>query len=566
MMNLSSQTQAYVERLIEPNGRPKILLLDDDTTVILSLAATQSALLKNDVFLIDKVTNLQRQKMRHLDCIVFVRPESESIGALVDELRVPKYGQYFLVFTNIVRKSQLERLAEADDHEVVVRVQEMFMDWRKINNDVFTAGFDDAVRTPVWAPATLKSWDADALNSSLNTVFALLASLRWSRPVIRFDGNSPLSKKFATQLANELESHKSTLPTTTAEEPPQVLVLDRLNDPITPIISHWTYQAMVDELLGIHNNRVDLSDSPEVPPSHREIVLSQDQDAFFNESMYLNFGDLGAAVRDYVQQYSVRSKTSEQLETVADIKKFVDGLPEFRKLQDNTTKHVSLVGELSRLVSQNHLLAVSEVEQSLACNENHAQDLQSIQQLVLTADTVPPALKYRLVALYALRYRNHPHAATEQLLQTLAVNFPQYSDLEQSVRSILQVYTTTSYPQEDLFNQGSIFMRAQQGLKGLRGVENVYTQHKSLLESILAQLVKNRLPREKYPFLASTATAVDYEPRKIVVFIIGGATFEEARVVGEFNRANPEYEVVLGSTGMVNPEKFLAAMGTLSQY
>lgn len=318
---------------------------------------------------------------------------------------------------------------------------------------------------------------------------------------------------------------------------------------------------MVDELIGITNNRVDLSAAPEVPPSHREIVLAQDQDAFFNESMYLNFGDLGAAVREYVQQYSMRTKTSEQLETVADIKKFVDGLPEFRKLQDNTTKHVSLVGELSRLVSSQHLLAVSEVEQSLACNENHAGDLQNLQQLVV-ADAIPAPLKYRLVALYALRYRNHPHNATEQLIQTLGANFPGYDDLERSVRNLVQIYTSTcpNFPQEDLFNQGSIFMRAQQGLKGLRGVENVYTQHKSLLESVLAQLVRNRLPREKYPYLQSTVTNVEYEPTKIILFIIGGATFEEARIVGEFNRANPEYEVVLGGTGILSAAKFQEAL------
>jgi len=563
-MNLSEETQAYVERLIEPNGRPKILLLDAATTAVLSLATTQSALLKNDVFLIDKVTNPSRQKMRHLDCVAFLRPDSDSIAALVDELRVPKYGQYTLVFTNLVRKSQLERLAEADDHEVVSRVQEMFMDWRKINNDVFSAGLDSALDNPIWAESP-KVWDAEALQTSVETVFALLASLRWSRPIVRFDSNSGMSKKFASQLVHELDMHKSVLPAKPANDlstsPPQMIVLDRLNDPITPLISHWTYQAMVDELIGITNNRVDLSAAPEVPPSHREIVLAQDQDAFFNESMYLNFGDLGAAVREYVQQYSMRTKTSEQLETVADIKKFVDGLPEFRKLQDNTTKHVSLVGELSRLVSSQHLLAVSEVEQSLACNENHAGDLQNLQQLVV-ADAIPAPLKYRLVALYALRYRNHPHNATEQLIQTLGANFPGYDDLERSVRNLVQIYTSTcpNFPQEDLFNQGSIFMRAQQGLKGLRGVENVYTQHKSLLESVLAQLVRNRLPREKYPYLQSTVTNVEYEPTKIILFIIGGATFEEARIVGEFNRANPEYEVVLGGTGILSAAKFQEAL------
>ncbi|KNC33225.1 hypothetical protein FF38_07039, partial [Lucilia cuprina] len=121
---LSKATNEYVSQLIEDNNKPKVLLLDENTTTILSLAATQSTLLRKDVFLIDKIENHNRQKMRHLECIVFVRPCSESIQNIINELRDPKYSQYSLVFTNILRKSYLERLAEADDFECIVKVQE----------------------------------------------------------------------------------------------------------------------------------------------------------------------------------------------------------------------------------------------------------------------------------------------------------------------------------------------------------------------------------------------------------------------------------------------------------
>ena len=38
----------------------------------------------------------------------------------------------------------------------------------------------------------------------------------------------------------------------------QVLILDRKDDPVTPLLLQWTFQAMVHELLGLHDNRVDL--------------------------------------------------------------------------------------------------------------------------------------------------------------------------------------------------------------------------------------------------------------------------------------------------------------------
>jgi hypothetical protein len=36
----------------------------------------------------------------------------------------------------------------------------------------------------------------------------------------------------------------------------------RREDPVTPLLSQWTYQAMVHELLGINNNRVSLAGTP----------------------------------------------------------------------------------------------------------------------------------------------------------------------------------------------------------------------------------------------------------------------------------------------------------------
>jgi vacuolar protein sorting-associated protein 45 len=105
-------------------------------------------------------------------------------------------------------------------------------------------------------------------------------------------------------------------------------------------------------------------------------VLQQDTDPFFAKNMYLNFGDLGQNAKDYVEQYASKRQGSLQMESIADMKRFVEEYPEFRKLSSNVTKHITLVGELSRRVAQDNLLDISELEQSLACNDNHGQDLK----------------------------------------------------------------------------------------------------------------------------------------------------------------------------------------------
>ncbi|CRK42028.1 hypothetical protein BN1723_016009, partial [Verticillium longisporum] len=143
------------------------------------------------------------------------------------------------------------------------------------------------------------------------------------------------------------------------------------------IITTGTFlSAMVHHLLGINNGRVDLNDVPDIRPELKEIVLSQDQDPFFKKNMYMNFGDLGGNIKDYVGQYQSKTQNNANIESISDMKRFIEEYPEFRKLSGNVSKHVTLVSELSRRVGAENLLEVSELEQSLACSDNHATDLK----------------------------------------------------------------------------------------------------------------------------------------------------------------------------------------------
>lgn len=52
---------------------------------------------------------------------------------------------------------------------------------------------------------------------------------------------------------------------------PVLLILDRRDDPVTPLLSQWTYQAMVHELLGLNDNRVVLKGAPGVRKDLEEV-------------------------------------------------------------------------------------------------------------------------------------------------------------------------------------------------------------------------------------------------------------------------------------------------------
>lgn len=377
-MDVSQAISGYISKIVMPGGdasssKMKVLLLDRDTVSIVSTAISQSTLLNHEVYLIDRLDNAAREKMRHLRCLCLIRPSPESIQLLIDELRDPKYGEYHLYFTNVAKKSSLERLAEADDHEIVKLVQEHFADYTVINPDLFSLD----VTLPRWrifagGPDT---WNPDSLQRCSEGIIACLLSLK-KKPLIRYAKSSSLAKKLASEVRYLMTQEEQLFDFRKVDTPPILLILDRREDPVTPLLTQWTYQAMVHHLLGIQNGRVDLSDVPDIRPELKEIVLSQDQDPFFKKNMFLNFGDLGGTIKEYVEQYQSKTKNNANIESISDMKRFIEEYPEFRKLSGNVSKHVTLVSELSRRVAAENLLEVSELEQSLACNDNHNTDLK----------------------------------------------------------------------------------------------------------------------------------------------------------------------------------------------
>lgn len=108
----------------------------------------------------------------------------------------------------------------------------------------------------------------------------------------------------------------------------------------------------------------------------------------------------------------------------------------------------------------------------------------------------------------------------------------------------------------DLFESSSIFSGARDRFKGLKGVENVYTQHSPRLEATLQNLIKGRLKEQQYPFIEGGGTTRD-KPQDIIIFMIGGATYEEAKMVAQVNASFPGVRVVLGATTVHNTTTFM---------
>lgn len=48
--------------------------------------------------------------------------------------------------------------------------------------------------------------------------------------------------------------------------------------------------------------------------------------------MYLNFGDIGQNIKTLMNEYQKKAKTHSQLESINDMKRFVEQYPQFKKI------------------------------------------------------------------------------------------------------------------------------------------------------------------------------------------------------------------------------------------
>ncbi|XP_048381658.1 vacuolar protein sorting-associated protein 45 [Stegostoma tigrinum] len=555
-MNVVLAVKQYISKMIEESGPGmKVLLMDKETTSIISMVYTQSEILQKEVYLFERIESTNRETMKHLKAICFLRPTKENVELLIQELRRPKYGLFFLYFSNVISKSDVKSLAEADEQEVVSEVQEFYGDFIAVSPHVFSLNLTGCAQSRNWNPAHLAR--------STQGLTAVLLSLK-KCPMIRYQLSSDMAKRLAESVKQIITKEYELFDFRRTEVPPLLLILDRSDDAITPLLNQWTYQAMVHELLGINNNRIDLSRVPGISRDLKEVVLSAENDEFYANNMYLNFGEIGTNIRNLMEDFQKKKpKGQQKLESIADMKAFVENYPQFKKMSGTVSKHVTVVGELSRLVSEHHLMEVSEVEQELACQNDHSSALQNVRKL-LQDPKVTDLDAVRLVMLYALQYERHSNSNLASLMEALTRKG--VSDKYKRLVSVLVEYGGKRFRGSDLVTPKDAVAITKQFFKGLKGIENVYTQHQPLLQDTLDQLIKGKLKDSQYPYLGPSI--LRDRPQDIIVFIIGGATYEEAQTVYNLNRTNPGVRIVLGGTTIHNTKSFLeevAASGIQSR-
>ena len=609
-----SAIRSYVDRIVTGDGRcsgMKVLLLDASTTQSVSCVYSQSEILSREVYLVSRLDDSNHNpqlsvrveddgrdlnsgaggnRTSHLKAVCYLRPTDANAGLLMRELSCPRFSEYHVFFSGVVPSGILRLLAESDVNEMVRQVQEFYGDYVPANEDLLTL---NCRNTLAMTAAGGTSWERDhahLYDRNRRGVEGMLLSLRRRPTAVRYQRSSETARRLATDVSESIRGDEifhfrggSVL----------LLIVDRCDDPVTPLLSQWTYQAMVHELLGLNNNRVMLQGAPNVSKELEEVVLSAAQDEFFRSHRYSNFGELGEAVKNLLDEYQRTTRTHDvsRLNSVEAMQAFMDKFPELKSQSHTVSKHVAIMGELARLVDVCALMDVSQFEQELACADDHtAHTRELLQKLASPSVKIPD--KLRLGLLYALRYEDGGNVrGVKTAMENGGVLPEQIALVDQMLQYAGRgvrgpgLYGESYGPggarrQASVEDVVSKFTKSI--LTSVQGVQNVYAQHVPVLSDTINSACRGRLPKDSHPFVmggkrstasggrggggaggAGTDGSADI-PEEIIVFMVGGTTYEEATKVHQFNEDNPwNARVILGGSTVHNSTSFLEELKKL---
>ncbi|EFJ41877.1 hypothetical protein VOLCADRAFT_67807, partial [Volvox carteri f. nagariensis] len=451
--------------------------------------------------------------------------------------------------------------------------------------------------------------EMDAIASRLATLFTSLKEF----PSVRYAGSQCVSAM--TMLSPDLQSpdrkRVPTWPTTvgfrsdfrpcTLQETCDVLILDRSYDAVAPFIHEWSYEAMAYDLLRLEGKvyRYQVESQGGGKPEPREAIL-EEGDELWLDLRHMFIANVYTTLHARFDEFRSKNKAAKaagegkgsDAMSESNIRQLIIALPQYREQLGRLAMHIQLSTELQTATHARALTDVGELEQDVVVGEKNSKDLLAF--LTEHQSQMDPSDKLRLLACYLA---THPGKLDEtkrqQWQKTAGLTRDDMSALCEGLTRLGVRVMDTPVPSEGSksFFGGSKKKNAVKATRKKNGDEDEYALNRfqPLLHDLVTDMAMGVMSTEKFPYVRPPSSGADSDPskvaasartarsglnwakrnqdgaggsglgpsgRRLVVFIIGGATRGEMRVAHRLAR-ELDRDVILGSTSIDAPSTFV---------
>ncbi|KAI1313460.1 vacuolar sorting protein VPS33/slp1 [Mortierella claussenii] len=576
---------------VEP-GRYKYVIVDERAAEIMASAGCHLAdvLAREGTMYLENLEK-RRSPSANVEAIYFAMPTENSVRRIIRDFKTGRpatYSAAHLFFLAAMDDRTFDHLRASTDAKYIKSLKELFMDFYAVESRVFTLNNRNAFFN-LFSPSLKdrnQQFEVDAISKQLISVCASLQV----NPIVSYYRSTDLtmqtSKNIAMTVQTDLDEYYKGQPRI-GFKPPQLVIIDRTVDPITPILHDFCYQALATDLLPIKDgNKYEYSSFKEDGTPYEKVAVLDENDKTFTKIRHNHITDcikfLKTNVDSFVADAMTKPTTGNQLDA---IREQMAKLPQFQENKEKFSVHLSIVNECLEYIKHNRLVDISGLEQSLATGQLASGEIPKSFDPEIAAflddSSVRMVDRLRLLMLFFIT-QAVPQESRNQLFQLSRCN---YADREIANNlEFLGVKLDVAAPPPakkwwitELLKKKSVTED---------DIEYDLPRYVPVIKSIIDGVVNGTLDREQYPYTLAPDQLETIQARKtvrslrsaqptfhhkgrrnepqgrLILFIAGGVTYNEIRVAYESAAAH-NWDILIGSTHVMTPPSFMEDMRML---
>jgi syntaxin-binding protein 1 len=597
----------------EDDNMWKVLIVDKYTLSVISAACRVRDILQKNITIVEYL-HKSRQPFPQMGGVYFISPEEESVAAFLKDFEdpsKPRYSCAHLFFSSRVSNKIMKMIGESKASVRVKTLTEVNIDFLAIEQKAFSLNTLNDMKL-AFGDQDKKGF-VENLSSKLLTFCLTYGQI----PYIRHSASSTLATNVAEALQDKLGKLKGDSDTKLESKNSVLLIVDRGEDPLVPLLHDFYYQAMAFDLMKIGEDCIYTQQTGDKEKSEKKVILDE-YDPIWLQHRHTHFGELGPIIKKdfdtFMEEHKdINDKDKDKLKQGSNLQNMIRKLPQYREKIDQFNLHINLTRELLYQFRQQQLNKVALEEQNMAVgsdpdNKKISNVLTTISP-ILSSNEISVENKLRLVMIYLITQGGINDDKKGKLLKMAKLDS---SDNVETIENLkwLGVQLNKSMT---IANKISNLFDALKNKKK-QDVEYHLSRYVPKLKDIAEQMLEEKLSLQDYPYIkepsstfklakpkegkkdskdkggedlsassskstskgpswdrlgssskessSSSKSDKDRNKTKLILFVIGGMTYPEMRAAYDLDK-DYKLDVIIGSTSILTPQRYLQKLGNL---
>lgn len=595
-----------------------VLIVDERALRIIGSCLRMFDVMEENIVVIENL-KMKRQPFPSFPGIYFVTPTEESINHIIEDFSTPGKAVYknaHIFFTSTAPKSLIVKLAKIKPF--VKSLFELNIDYLPIEPRVFQLGMPNSFYN-LYSPKAIasdKEVDYDVIVRRLATFCLTFGEY----PILRYENetassssssssstnNPEVAKTIAMKLKAVLDDYvrRGKLNIKKSGKRSVLVVAGRSVDTKAPILSEFTYQAMVEHLLKIENgNKYKF-----VYAGRPKEVTLDDNDELWVKLRHTHIAEASGVIAQSFNSFVSSNKIAassggaKSAKSFKELSSIIKGLPEYGELMSKYALHIALADEAFKHFNERKLTDVAGLEQDLATGfdkngEAVKPTFMATLARLLEDATIVKEDKLRLIMLWVI-YANGLKDSNRERVMEYAKLTP-----EEQISIASLFYLGVNVSSKSSSSSQKDKKKRKIAAEASKEVSYDLSRYVPRVYNMFMNLSKNSLSASEFPYVdgassdsdisgsadedgkdekktslktnapkwlkkgkakgadddsagAAAAASFSADAPRYIIFIAGGMTYSEMRSAYEVSNSEGK-NCYIGSTSLLTPQLFV---------